>query len=141
MEYILPSIVALASCGLLWWLIKELLTAKGQQGSLQAQISFLQNQNSQYVKRISEIEKQNTNLLIEISKYTHKDEILRNYRYNEVNGIFVHIGDGRAYCPKCLDQLKEKMLKIETSGWRCTTCNAYYPNPNLHGLPGLRAIK
>lgn len=53
-----------------------------------------------------------------------------NLAFNTKTGTYVESPSGVHYCPKCLNKDKRHPLKDESYGWRCSVCDAYFPNPD-----------
>lgn len=115
----------------IWWLVQLVITGKGNEGALNAQLSALKEENANLKDRIKSLEQENLTHEGKLAEHTHLDKLLEKYRHDERSDILIHKETKKAYCKKCLyKDTKEVPLEVDNDGWRCKVCEAYYRNPN-----------
>lgn len=118
-------LIGIGVFGLIVWLIQQVVSTKASESGLKVQISSLKESNSDLKRKFEHIEQENINLKSDITKYTHRKEVLSKYTFDKKTGVFFHNETQEAYCPRCLDKSKETQMQDETQGYRCNICPFY----------------
>jgi hypothetical protein len=83
---------------------------------------------------IKNLKSQKGDLEAEITRLKKEKGLSREgMTFNSHTGLWAD-DKGQLYCPTCLDKDKMNPLKVEPSGWRCTSGGHYFGNPDAPRL-------
>lgn len=106
--------------------LKEKLTDLEKEiSSLKTKVSNLEAENTLLKTKLEDSEKKRRTLEEQITE-EHNNPLT----FDDKTGTWVSASHGLRYCAKCKSNNLSSPLKNESHGWRCSTCNTFYPDPS-----------